>query len=71
LTTIAEGVESWPQVNILRDMGCDHAQGYLFCRPLPATGVAQVFALDYDQARRTPQDVATLVPFPRRAQVTA
>ena len=71
LTTIAEGVESWPQVNILRDMGCDLAQGFLFCRPLPATGVAQVFALDRTTGGPAgPAASATsgsVVPFPRRA----
>ncbi|WP_460459329.1 putative bifunctional diguanylate cyclase/phosphodiesterase [Angustibacter peucedani] len=29
----AEGVESTQQAELLRDMGCDHAQGWLFGRP--------------------------------------
>ena len=33
---IAEGVTSETQVDVLRDMGCELAQGYLFSRPLPA-----------------------------------
>ena len=32
---IAEGIETIGQRNILREMGCDHGQGYLFCKPLP------------------------------------
>ena len=33
LVTIAEGVEDSAQLAILRDFGCDQAQGYLFGRP--------------------------------------
>jgi predicted signal transduction protein with EAL and GGDEF domain len=36
LTTIAEGVESEPQHRLLRDLGCDHAQGFFYGRPEPA-----------------------------------
>jgi diguanylate cyclase (GGDEF)-like protein len=33
---IAEGIETIGQRNILRELGCDHGQGYLFCKPLPS-----------------------------------
>jgi len=36
LTLIAEGIESSSQADLLRALGCDLAQGYLFSRPLPA-----------------------------------
>ncbi|MTD56016.1 sensor domain-containing protein [Amycolatopsis pithecellobii] len=36
LTVVAEGVETRTQLNLLRDLGCDQAQGYLLGRPRPA-----------------------------------
>ena len=36
LTQIAEGVETEAQRRQLEDLGCAHAQGYLFSRPVPA-----------------------------------
>jgi EAL domain-containing protein (putative c-di-GMP-specific phosphodiesterase class I) len=39
-TTVAEGVETESALAIVRDLGVDYAQGYLFARPAPA---AQVF----------------------------
>jgi EAL domain-containing protein (putative c-di-GMP-specific phosphodiesterase class I) len=35
LQTIAEGVESKEQLDILRELECDQIQGYYFGRPLP------------------------------------
>lgn len=36
ITTVAEGVETMEQLQLLRDMGCDLIQGFLFARPMPA-----------------------------------
>jgi diguanylate cyclase (GGDEF)-like protein len=36
LQTVAEGVESRQDADILGRLGCDEAQGYFFARPLPA-----------------------------------
>jgi diguanylate cyclase (GGDEF)-like protein/PAS domain S-box-containing protein len=36
LKVIAEGVETEHQATILREHGCEHMQGYLYSRPVPA-----------------------------------
>lgn len=36
LETVAEGVETEEQFRYLKECGCDHVQGFLFSRPLPA-----------------------------------
>jgi EAL domain-containing protein (putative c-di-GMP-specific phosphodiesterase class I) len=33
IKSIAEGIETSQQANVLRDLGCTHGQGYLFGRP--------------------------------------
>jgi diguanylate cyclase (GGDEF)-like protein len=43
LTTIAEGVEDRETLERLGDLGCDVAQGYLVCRPLPADQLERWF----------------------------
>ena len=39
LTTLAEGIEHAEQFEGLRNERCDHGQGYLFSRPVPASGI--------------------------------
>ena len=36
IETIAEGIETVGQAEILKKSGCDHAQGYFFGKPMPA-----------------------------------
>jgi len=40
LKVVAEGVETTPQLDILRELECDFAQGYLFARPMPGDQIA-------------------------------
>ena len=35
LPTVAEGIETTQQLDLLRELGCSHGQGYLFGRPVP------------------------------------
>ncbi|GGY87363.1 transcriptional regulator [Cellvibrio zantedeschiae] len=39
LTTVAEGVETVEELQLLRAMGCDEIQGFLFSAPMPASDV--------------------------------
>ena len=44
LEVIAEGVESEGQATLLREIGCDFAQGYHFARPLPPDEIPAVLS---------------------------
>lgn len=37
ISVVAEGVEGWPQLEMLRKLGCRFAQGSLFAEPAPAS----------------------------------
>lgn len=43
VSTIAVGVEREAQAEILRRLGCDTVQGYLYSAPLPAAAFAELF----------------------------
>jgi diguanylate cyclase (GGDEF)-like protein/PAS domain S-box-containing protein len=44
LVAVAEGIESKAQLQTLRELGCDHAQGFLFARPGPAQEISDLLA---------------------------
>ncbi len=41
IEVVAEGVETGPQLDILRRLGCDIAQGFYFGRPLPRAKITE------------------------------
>jgi diguanylate cyclase (GGDEF)-like protein/PAS domain S-box-containing protein len=55
LRVVAEGVETPRQLDELRRLGCDRAQGFLFAHALPA---ADAFALDSPHPRAQPAATA-------------
>jgi PAS domain S-box-containing protein len=57
LTTVAEGVESHEQAEMLLWLGCDTGQGWLFGRPQPAESLSTVLSAPH-------QKVATGIAFP-------
>ncbi len=44
LKVVAEGVETHAQADLLRDMGCELAQGYLYSKPVPAETIEQLLS---------------------------
>ncbi|MFT8245956.1 putative bifunctional diguanylate cyclase/phosphodiesterase [Roseomonas sp. BN140053] len=55
LEIVAEGVETEPQAAVLRRLGCDAAQGFLFARPMPPQQL-EAWLLD-----REPEDAPGVV----------
>ena len=43
MATVAEGVETVPQMEKLKRLGCDLAQGYLYSKPIPAHQIVDHF----------------------------
>jgi diguanylate cyclase (GGDEF)-like protein len=62
--TVAEGVETAPQLRFLATLGCHHAQGYHLGRPVPAAAIDALLALP---ATAWPAHAA---PAPAEAQLT-
>jgi len=42
IKVVAEGVEGWAQLEMLRQLGCRYAQGYLFAEPAPAASCREL-----------------------------
>ena len=45
IETVAEGVETKEQVELLKEFGCDYLQGYYFSKPLPFYEVKKLLAV--------------------------
>ena len=52
LEVVAEGVETQAQADMLKDIGCERAQGYLYSKPAPAETIEQL--LRNNRAARGP-----------------
>lgn len=50
---VAEGIESRPDLDIIKQAGCDEAQGFFFGRPMPPEQFA-VWARDWNATPRAP-----------------
>lgn len=49
LDVVAEGVETAEQLALLRDFGCDQAQGYLISKPLPLAELVEYLTFGSSQ----------------------
>ena len=56
MSVVAEGVETEQQVEILKKLGCEFGQGYLFSRPLAAPAAEQVIAKSSKAIALSPKD---------------
>ena len=78
LDLVAEGIETVQQLQSLREIGCDKAQGYLISRPMPPeairstmTAMGELSSLDlFDVARRVPAAGAPSPNHPSMRQPT-
>ena len=50
IEVVAEGVETGEQAALLRDLGCELAQGYLYSRPVPASQAAKLLDASFAPA---------------------
>lgn len=48
LSVVAEGVETEKQLNRLKEMACDYAQGYYFAKPMPVREFEALFQYEAD-----------------------
>ena len=61
LKVVAEGVETEGQHEILRNLGCDELQGYLFARPMAPEAIpGWVHANAHSHAAKAPEDTQPL-----------
>jgi diguanylate cyclase (GGDEF)-like protein/PAS domain S-box-containing protein len=57
IEVIAEGIEAYQQVEILRRLGCSVGQGFLFARPVPADEILKLLRDDAEPAKEEEEDM--------------
>jgi diguanylate cyclase (GGDEF)-like protein/PAS domain S-box-containing protein len=57
IEVIAEGIEAYQQVEILRRLGCTIGQGFLFARPMPADEVLKLLRNDAEPPKEEEEDM--------------
>jgi diguanylate cyclase (GGDEF)-like protein/PAS domain S-box-containing protein len=57
IEVIAEGIEAYQQVEILRRLGCSVGQGFLFARPMPADEILQLLRDDAEPPKEEEEDM--------------
>jgi len=58
MKVVAEGVETREQMTLLKALGCEFGQGYLFCRPLDPAAVARTLVASAANYYTLPQESA-------------
>ncbi|HEX3915427.1 MAG TPA: EAL domain-containing protein [Steroidobacteraceae bacterium] len=57
IEVIAEGIEAYQQVEILRRLGCSVGQGFLFARPMPADDILKLLRNDAEPPKEEEEDM--------------
>jgi diguanylate cyclase (GGDEF)-like protein/PAS domain S-box-containing protein len=57
IEVIAEGVEAYQQVEILRRLGCTVGQGFLFAKPMPADEILVLLRSDAEPVKEEEEDM--------------
>jgi diguanylate cyclase (GGDEF)-like protein/PAS domain S-box-containing protein len=60
IEVIAEGIEAYQQVEILRRLGCSVGQGFLFARPMPADEILKLLRNDAEPPKEQEEDMLEL-----------
>jgi EAL domain-containing protein (putative c-di-GMP-specific phosphodiesterase class I) len=67
LSVVAEGVEDAPTLDVLRELGCDIAQGYYIARPMPARDLETWLSTAHPCGRAVPAAAASRLVGAQRA----
>jgi EAL domain-containing protein (putative c-di-GMP-specific phosphodiesterase class I) len=58
MEVVAEGLENLEQLEKLRSIPCDYAQGYLFSKPLPPEAISAILGIDLIDRMEAGQSLA-------------